>query len=180
MNISVFGGSEPKPGDTSYEEAYLLGKLLGQAGHMVITGGYVGTMEAASRGAAEAGAHVVGVTCSVIEHWRKVGANPWVKEERRFETLFERLVELVTACDAAIALPGGVGTLVEVSLLWNNMLIEALPQKPLILVGNGWREVIATLFYHQGKYIRESHQKLVSFVNTVEEAAASLPPASNP
>lgn len=67
MNIAVFGGSQPKEGDPAYAEAYELGSLLAQAGHTVLTGGYIGTMEAVSRGAAEAGGHVIGVTCEEIE-----------------------------------------------------------------------------------------------------------------
>ena len=68
MNITVFGGSQPKEGDAAYAEAYQLGKLLAEAGHAVLTGGYIGTMEAASKGANEAGGHVIGVTCTDIEH----------------------------------------------------------------------------------------------------------------
>lgn len=174
MYVSIFGGAEPKPGEPAYQEAEQLGRLLARAGHTILTGGYIGTMEAASRGAAEAGGHVIGVTCEEIERWRRVQPNRWIKEERRHATLFERVIELVTACDAAIALPGGVGTLVEVSLLWNNMLIEALPQKPLILVGEGWRQVMDALIAAHGNYIREKHQKLVSFAITVEEAVSRL------
>ena len=67
MRISVFGGSSPKPGEIAYEQALLLGKLIGEAGYIVLTGGYIGTMEAVSRGTAEAGGHVIGVTCDQIE-----------------------------------------------------------------------------------------------------------------
>ena len=83
MNISVFGGSKPKEGETAYSEAMELGKLLAQRGHTVLTGGYIGTMEAVSRGASEAGGHVIGVTCEDIEDWRGVRPNQWVKEEIR-------------------------------------------------------------------------------------------------
>lgn len=55
MNITVFGGAQPQTGTPAYQEAYLLGKILAGAGHTVLTGGYMGTMEAISRGAAEAG-----------------------------------------------------------------------------------------------------------------------------
>src|SRR5574339_491820 len=116
MRISVFGGSQPKEGDTAYAEAMELGRLLAQRGHTVLTGGYIGTMEAVSRGAHQAGGHVVGVTCEDIEKWRNVGANRWVKEERRKKTLFERLQGLIEGCDAALALPGGPGTLTEIAL----------------------------------------------------------------
>lgn len=50
MNITVFGGAQPQPGDENYRMAHKLGQLLGQAGHTVLTGGYGGTMEAVSRG----------------------------------------------------------------------------------------------------------------------------------
>ncbi len=124
MNISVFGGSQPVPGSPAYNEAYELGRLIALSGHTVLTGGYIGTMEAVSRGSAEAGGHVIGVTCADIEAWRLVKPNAWVKEERRFNTLQERLYELIQACDAAIALPGGPGTLTEVALTWNLMIVH--------------------------------------------------------
>src|SRR5262245_61788773 len=111
MNISVFGGSQPKEGSPAYYEAMELGRLLAQRGHTVLTGGYIGTMEAVSRGAHEAGGHVIGVTCEDIETWRPIKANRWVKEERRMKTLVERLHALIHESDAAMALPGGAGTL---------------------------------------------------------------------
>ena len=146
MNISVFGGSKPRPGSRAYEEAQTLGSLLAQRGHTVLTGGYIGTMEAVSRGANEAGGHVVGVTCDEIERWRGVKANLWVQEERHFETLEQRLLELVHACDAAIALPGGPGTLTEIALTWNLMIVDSIQPKPLILVGEGWKTTLETFF----------------------------------
>ena len=80
IRISVFGGSQPKPGETVYEDAVRLGKFIGQAGYTLLNGGYIGTMEALSRGASEVGGHVIGVTCDQIETWRPVKANPWVTE----------------------------------------------------------------------------------------------------
>ena len=81
MRISVFGGSQPKESDLAYAEAMELGRLLAQHGHTVLTGGYIGVMEAVSRGAQEAGGHVIGVTCEEIEAWRPIKANAWVMEE---------------------------------------------------------------------------------------------------
>lgn len=174
MNITVFGGAQPIPGDPSYEEARLLGNLLAQAGHTVLTGGYIGTMEAVSRGACEAGGHVVGVTCTQVETWRSVKANQWVKEERHFETLRERLFGLIDGCDAAIALPGGVGTLVELSLVWNELIIEALAPRPLILIGNGWQKVMETLFCELGEYIQDRHRALLTFAPDIHTAVDTL------
>ncbi|MCX6068617.1 MAG: LOG family protein, partial [Chloroflexi bacterium] len=142
MNITVFGGSQPKEGSPAYAAARELGKLLAEAGHVVLTGGYLGTMEAVSRGAAETGGHVIGVTCEDIENWRKVSANAWVKEERRFKSLQDRLNGLIEGCDAAIALPGGPGTLTEIALMWNLMVVESIRRRPLILVGRGWQSML--------------------------------------
>jgi uncharacterized protein (TIGR00730 family) len=170
MKVTIFGGANPQSGGTSYEDAYQLGKSLACAGHVVLTGGYIGTMEAASRGAAEAGGHVIGITCQEVEVWRGVRANPWVLEEISFPTLHERLLALVDACDAAIALPGGVGTLLEISMLWNRMIIDAIPHKPLILVGEGWQKIINQFFTAQDGYILPASRGLLSFAGSVNEA----------
>src|SRR5512147_1733313 len=126
MRVSVFGGAQPKEGEAAYSEALELGRLLAERGHVVLTGGYIGTMEAVSRGAKEAGGHVIGVTCEDIGEWRKVKANAWVMEEIRKKTLVERLHTLIHESDAALALPGGPGTLTEISLMWNLMIVESL------------------------------------------------------
>jgi uncharacterized protein (TIGR00730 family) len=170
LNITIFGGSQPKPGSPAYAEAYELGKLLALAGQTVLTGGYIGTMEAVSRGANEAGGHVIGVTSSDIEAWRQVKPNAWVQEERRFATLQERLNELVLACDAAIALPGGPGTLTEIALTWNLMIITSIQPKPLILVGNSWKKVLEMFNREFIDYTSPKQGKFISFAANIHEA----------
>jgi uncharacterized protein (TIGR00730 family) len=170
LKITVFGGSQPKEGDSAYHEAYELGKLLAQAGHRVLTGGYIGTMEAVSRGANEAGGHVIGVTCDEIEKWRPVKPNHWVKEERRFSTLQERLSELIHGCDAAIALPGGPGTLTEIALTWNLMIVESLPRRPLVLVGIGWQTVLNQFMTSFDGYLPPYQRELLQFAPDVQSA----------
>jgi uncharacterized protein (TIGR00730 family) len=174
MNITIFGGANPQPGLPAYVEAYELGKLLAQAGHTVLTGGYIGTMEAVSRGANEAGGHVIGVTCADIETWRGTHANAWVQEERHFATLQERLNELVLACDAAIALPGGPGTLTEIGLTWNLMIVASIPPKPLILVGEGWKSVMESFYRSLDAYIPQRQRDLLHFAPNIQSAIAIL------
>jgi len=176
VKVTVFGGSSPKPGDLAYKEARSLGRLLGEAGHTVVTGGYIGTMEAVSRGAAEAGAHVIGITCAEIETFRPGRANSWVAEEIRFDSLYDRLQNLIETCDAAIALPGGPGTLAEISVLWNRMLIHALKPKPMVLVGSGWRAVFDKMFAEMAVYVPEKDRKLLSFAETPEQAVEYISP----
>jgi uncharacterized protein (TIGR00730 family) len=140
MKVAVFGGAGARPENEEYIQAVDLGIKLARAGHIVMTGGYIGIMEAASKGAFEAGGHVIGVTCDEIESFRPMKPNQWVKEEWRYVTLTDRMVNLINRCDAAIALPGGVGTLAEISVLWNQILVHAIPTKPMILVGKGWKQ----------------------------------------
>jgi uncharacterized protein (TIGR00730 family) len=170
MNISVFGGSQPKVGSTAYAEAQDLGRLLAQRGHTVLTGGYMGTMEAVSRGAAEAGGHVIGVTCEEIERWRGAGANQWVIEVWKEETLIQRLEALIKGCDAALALPGGPGTLTEISRMWNLMIIGSLHRRPLILIGNGWQTVFNQVFQTLGDYSPLSQRDLLQFSPDIRSA----------
>lgn len=168
MKVTVFGGALPKPGDPVYESAYELGRLLALDGHTVLNGGYIGTMEAVSKGAYEEGGKVIGVTCDEIEDWRKISPNDYLTEEARFSTLKQRLAYLLDECEAAIALPGGLGTMVEISLLWNEIAIDAKPRLPLILVGMGWQETFDAFFENMGRFVSQEDRELLQFVPTVE------------
>jgi uncharacterized protein (TIGR00725 family) len=173
-NVTVFGGANPKAGETAYEDALHLGKLLGLSGYTVLTGGYIGTMEAVSRGAAEAGAHVIGVTCDEIERWRSVQRNAWVQEERHYPTLRQRLYALIEGCDAALALPGGPGTLAEVAVMWNHLLTEAISPRPLILIGAAWKATMEQLFHSFDGYIPVNQRRWLAFAPDAETAVEYL------
>lgn len=168
--VTVFGSNAAEVNDAGYREAYELGRLLGQAGYAVATGGYYGTMEAVSRGAKEAGAHVIGVTTSRFDD--RGGANPYVDEEVKFPTLFQRLHYLVTCSDATVALRGGVGTLSEVALTWSLLQVGEMPPKPFVLVGPHWRQIMET--YFRESTVREQDRKLISFAADVREVVSLL------
>ncbi len=170
-SIAVFGGSSPRPNEPAYLEAERLGQLLGQAGCTVLNGGYAGTMEAVSKGAAQAGGQVIGVTCAAIESWRGSKPNAYIQQEQRCETLGERLEFLINNCEAAIALPGGIGTLAEILFLWNHLVIQAVAPKPLVLVGPGWQTVIEAFHQSMEGYSPAAQWALVQFAPDVEAAA---------
>lgn len=174
IRISVFGGSQPKPGDLIYQDALRLGRLLAQSGYILLNGGYIGTMEALSRGATEAGGHVIGVTCDEIEAWRPVKANPWVNEEWHYHSLQERIFALIKNCDACLALPGGVGTLAEIMLTWNLLLTSIIPPRPLILIGAGWKSTIGNFLKAQGESVPEVQRRWVSFAPDVDSSMKQL------
>jgi hypothetical protein len=136
--IAVFGSSTIAESDPSWELAYQLGLELGRAGADVMTGGYSGAMAACSKGAHEAGAHVVGVTVELFE--RRGPANRWVRERIHTPDLFTRLRTIVERADGFVAVPGSIGTLTEVFLTWTLLSVGARPPGPLVLLGPHWRE----------------------------------------
>jgi uncharacterized protein (TIGR00730 family) len=170
MRITTFGGSQTKEGAAAYAEAIELGRRLAERGHIVLTGGYIGAMEAVSRGAREAGGHVIGVTCEDIEIWRPIKANAWVMEEIRKKTMLERLHALIHESDAALALPGGPGTLAEISVMWNLMIVESLHRRPLILIGDGWRSVFDQFFKGLDAYVPAHQREILRFAKDVPTA----------
>jgi uncharacterized protein (TIGR00730 family) len=135
--IAVFGSSTIGESDPSWQLAYQLGRELGAAGADVMTGGYSGAMAACSKGAHEAGAHVVGVTVELFE--RRGPANRWVRERVHTPDLFERLRTIIGRADGFVAVPGSIGTLTEVFLTWTLLGVGALKPGPLVLLGSHWR-----------------------------------------
>lgn len=170
--ISVFGSSAPKPGSAPYEAARTVGRLLAQAGMAVQTGGYSGVMSAASQGAREAGGHVIGVTSAQIEQFRPIPANQWVVQEIKHATLRQRLLYLVDNCDGAIIMPGGIGTLSEMALIWSFVQVGELSPRPIIAVGQLWQRTMAA--FMDDLYITEAHRALITLAPTPEEAASLM------
>jgi uncharacterized protein (TIGR00730 family) len=162
--VTVFGGSSPKPGEPAYQQAETLGSQLARAGIAVATGGYIGTMEAVSKGAAMAGGRVIGVTCDQIERWRTVMPNEWVQEEIRMPTLRDRVYKLIEIGRVLIALPGGVGTLSEIALAWSLLQTAEIAPRPLVLVGELWRKTLGTFLESAGGYLRLMDEDILTFV----------------
>ena len=102
--VAVFGSSTLREGDPAWRAAHDLGAQLAQRGCTTMTGGYDGAMAATSRGAREAGGHVIGVTVDLFE--RRGPVNAWVSERVHTPDLFERLRHLTHAADGFIVATG--------------------------------------------------------------------------
>ena len=174
MIVTVFGSSRPQPGDPEYETARQLGHELARSGFGVCTGGYAGTMEAVSRGAAEAGGRVLGVTARVFGR----GANAWVAEETHVQTWQERLFKLIELGDAYVALPGGTGTLAEIAVVWEMMNKRILAPRPFVLLGDFWCPIVALVqaVETKGSPWLAASQTLIRFARDPEEACRLLRP----
>ena len=141
--ITVFGTSKAHPGDSVFELAETVGRLLAGNGFCLANGGYGGTMLAAAKGAAQAGGKAIGVTCRAFKRSKP---NEFVTEEIETDCLTERLAKLIELGDAYLVLPGGTGTLLELANVWehkNKGFSNA--DKPIILVGPFWQPLIAMM-----------------------------------
>lgn len=170
--IAVFGSAAPLPGSPDFENARTVGRLLAQAGYGVATGGYSGIMTAVSQGACEADGHVIGVTCAQIERFRPLGPNQWVKEEIKFETLTERLLHLVRHNDGMITLPGGIGTISEMTLAWSFLQVGEITERPFALLGEMWPATVNAFF--NSDYVRDKDMNLLYFADSPETAVAHV------
>jgi uncharacterized protein (TIGR00730 family) len=130
--VSVFGSTRIGPDDPTYATAEQIGRLLAQHGYAVITGGGPGVMEAANKGAYEAGGVSVGLN---IELPLQQVPNRYVTKLVNFQHFFVRKVMFVKHSIAFVILPGGYGTLDE--LFESVILIQTQKIKPfpVILVG---------------------------------------------
>ena len=135
--VAVFGASDADPGSEAYELARAVGAGLARRGVAVVTGGYGGVMEAASRGAREAGGEAVGVTCRAFS-WRR--PSPWVSVEIEEDDLFTRTARMFAISRGFVVVGGGAGTLAELAMLWAHARLEALPG-PIVLLDAVWERL---------------------------------------
>jgi len=107
--VTIFGGSKCRDVDPEYAEARRLGQLLAEAGYTICTGGYLGVMEAASRGAREQGGRVLGIVMNQF----KAEPNRYLTDKVATPHFYERLQRLITRSVGFIAVRGGMGTVTE-------------------------------------------------------------------
>ncbi|MBC8170251.1 MAG: LOG family protein [Anaerolineae bacterium] len=170
--IAIFGGGLIQPEEPNYIAAYEIGKHLGAAGYAIMTGGYKGVMEAASRGAAEAGASVVGVTSAPIELIRRVKPNLWVDKVVPYDNLRERLLHLVMQADGYVVMPGGIGTLPELLLVWELIRVRELPPRPLVCYSPYWEEMLAP--FRANPHVPAANWDFLSFAYTPAEVVENI------
>jgi uncharacterized protein (TIGR00730 family) len=138
--VSIFGSARTKPGDPVYQKAELIGKKCAEAGYAVITGGGGGVMEAANKGAAEAGGISVGLN---IELPFEQKPNPYSNKRLSFRYFFVRKVMFVKYAQAYIILPGGFGTMDELSEAITLIQTKKIKPFPVFLMdSNYWKPLL--------------------------------------
>lgn len=135
--VSVFGSARAKPGTVAYEETKRVSAALADMGCDIITGGGPGLMQAANEGVASA--QNPGKSMGIrVDLPFEQEANPFVELAFTHRTFFTRLHHFVLASDAFIVAPGGIGTVLEMMMIWQLLQVRHLEQAPLILVGGMW------------------------------------------
>ena len=138
--VSVFGSARSKPGSPECVMAEALGAALARAGYAVITGGGPGVMEAANKGASEAGGLSVGLG---IELPFEQGVNEWVDIGIDFRYFFARKTMFVKYAQAFAVLPGGFGTMDELFEALTLVQTRKVTRFPVVLMGTEyWRGLL--------------------------------------
>ncbi len=141
--VTIFGSARAVPGSFVYEEVKRVAAALAEMGCDIITGGGPGLMQAANEGARAGGDS---------ERHRSVGirvdlpfeqdANPFVEEAFTHKTFFTRLHHFVLTSDAFVVAPGGIGTVLELMMIWQLLQVRHVHNTPLIVVGRMWAELV--------------------------------------
>jgi uncharacterized protein (TIGR00730 family) len=138
IEVAVIGSARIGPDDARYADAERLGRAIAGEGWALVTGGYGGLMGAAAEGASSAGGHAIGLPMSAWEHLAPHASNA---ELRWSADYAERLGHLLAA-DVVVALPGGIGTLSEASIVWAAAQTEP-DTAALVVVGDAWADLLA-------------------------------------
>jgi uncharacterized protein (TIGR00730 family) len=167
--VAIFGSARTETDSNLYKAVEKLGRDISAQGWIVVTGGGPGTMEAANKGAAS-----VDFTRSEAEAIYlpfEEAVNQYVHEYTKHDDFFSRL-DTFSNCDAFIVTPGGIGTLLEMALIYQLVQVNHIEMKPIICVGRMWRTFknwIEEEMLDNG-FITSDEMELIHYVDRFSEA----------
>lgn len=162
--VTIFGGSRCDEDSPEYSEAKKLGEKLAEAGFTICTGGYLGVMEAASRGAREKGGRVFGIVLNQF----KSEPNRYLTDKVATDHFYDRLQNLIQRSVGFVAFRGGMGTVTEVSLVWNKLQTGVIDKRPLVLLGECWKNVVKS--WQENLVVSDNDVSLLDFAENAETA----------
>jgi uncharacterized protein (TIGR00730 family) len=177
--VTIFGSARARPGVYPYDEVKRLAAELTALGCDIITGGGPGLMQAANEGAAAADPGGPRRSTGIrVELPFEQDVNAFVEEVYQHKTFFSRLHQFMIASDAFVVVPGGIGTLLETSMVWQLLQVRQLRRTPLILVGYMWEGLIdwarATMLRSDLAMANAADMDIPRCVGTVEETIAII------
>ncbi len=162
--VTIFGGSRCSEDCEEYRQARRVGQMLAESGFTICTGGYLGVMEAASRGARERGGRVLGIVMNQF----KSEPNRYLTDKVATSHFYERLQNLITRSVGFVVLRGGMGTVTELSLVWNKVQTGVIGPRPLVLLGDCWPPVVEA--WRKNLVVSAEDVALLDFAGTPEDA----------
>lgn len=180
--IAVFGASWCQPGSELYAESERLGKAIATAGFKLVNGGYGGTMEGTAKGASEANAasskservEIEGVVVSQLFKARS-GGNQYLTTTTDTPTLLDRIQRMIQECSYFVIMPGTLGTLAELAVVWNVAALAPLgdytPAR-IYAYRKPWEAACAGIV--QSLNIPASHADVIRFVDSAEEVVGFI------
>jgi uncharacterized protein (TIGR00730 family) len=172
--VSIYGSARIKEGDDLYEKTAAIASRLGEMGFSIITGGGPGVMEAANKGAIRAGVTSVGLNITLPE---EQDLNPYTTKSITFHHFFVRKIMLVKYTCVFIILPGGLGTLDEVTELLTLMQTHKIKPFPVILFDStfwgGFLEWLRTTVLDR-EYISECDFDLLRVCDDADEVIMAV------
>ena len=174
--VAVWGSARTPEDSDLYRAIYEMSKELSREGWTVVTGGGPGNMEAANKGALEVCPE--GEVCSIAEAITlpfEEAVNEYVQHYEKHDEFFSRL-KMFAECDAFIITPGGVGTLLEMALIYQLVQVDHVADKKIICVGRMWRSLRDWLEEEMvgSGFLKEEEMGLVHYVDRFSEATALL------
>lgn len=140
--VTIFGSARPQPGHWVYEQVREMSAGISAMGCDIVTGGGPGLMEAANQGASEGDPEAAAASIGIRVHLPfEQRVNPFVEEAYEHGSFFTRLHQFVLMSDAYIVAPGGIGTLLEATMIWQLLQVRHL-DVPLIFAGPMWRGLV--------------------------------------
>jgi uncharacterized protein (TIGR00725 family) len=164
FSIAVLGSSRAAENSPDYEHAVSIGREIARRGGRVVCGGGGGVMEAACRGAAEVGGQSLGLVVGAGE------PNRFLTDVAREPDLAARLKRLRDESAAAIFLPRGLGTMLEIAWMAESIVKGNVAGRPLVFLGMFWRRVVALAVAEAAGPGAESLAASIRFVSTPESA----------
>jgi uncharacterized protein (TIGR00730 family) len=171
LAVTFFGSARTSPENDMYKQAEELARRLAKKGFAVITGGSAGIMQAANKGAFEAGSASIGLNINLAE---TQAYNQYLTERFGFDHFFVRKVMLTYASEVYVYFPGGFGTLDEFFEIVTLVQTKKIRKVPIILFGKGyWTPLLAFIektLYEERAVINKEDMALYTLVDSVDEA----------